>query len=118
MWPEQISFKGLDFLGRSVESTYINYVDNSKPDDPIDLEFFEKMVLTAPDSYLAWDMRGWGLYKNKSYKKFIVCLQIVVWLPALCEGSKTKLNSLYTKFLPVDCAILFIQDVDHITHFS
>ncbi len=69
MWPEQISFKGLDFLGRSVESTYINYVDNSKPDDPIELKFFEKMVLTAPDSYLAWDMRGWGLYKNKSYKE-------------------------------------------------
>ena len=69
MWPEQISFKGLDFLGRSVESTYMNYVDNSKPDDPIELEFFEKATLAAPNSYLAWDMKGWGLYKNRSYKE-------------------------------------------------
>jgi len=69
MWPEQISFKGLDFLGRSVESTYINYVDNSKPDDPIELEFFEKAALAAPNSYLVWDMKGWGLYKNRSYKE-------------------------------------------------
>ncbi len=69
LWPEQISFKGLDFLGRSVESTYMNYVDNSKPDDPIELEFFEKAALAAPNSYLAWDMKGWGLYKNRSYKE-------------------------------------------------
>jgi len=69
MWPEQISFKGLDFLGRSVESTYMNYVDNSKPDDPIELEFFEKAALAAPNSYLVWDMKGWGLYKNRSYKE-------------------------------------------------
>ncbi len=69
MWPEQISFKGLDFLGRSVESTYMNYVDNSKPDDLIKLEFFEKAALAAPNSYLVWDMKGWGLYKNRSYKE-------------------------------------------------
>ena len=69
MWPEQLSFEGLDFLGRSIESTYMNYVDNSRPDNPIELKFFEKVVLAAPDSYLAWDMKGWGLYKNKSYKE-------------------------------------------------
>ncbi|MEN8210314.1 MAG: hypothetical protein ABFR31_01235 [Thermodesulfobacteriota bacterium] len=69
MWPEQLSLEGLDFLGRSVESTYMNYVDNSRPDDPIELDFFEKAALAAHNSYLAWDMKGWGLYKNRSYKE-------------------------------------------------
>jgi len=69
MWPEYISVEGLDFLGRSMESTYMNYVDKSKLKDPIDLGFFEKLVSAAPDSYLAWDMKGWGLYKNQSYNE-------------------------------------------------
>lgn len=45
------------------------YVDKTNPEDPIDLSFFEKVILAAPDSYLAWDIKGWGLYKNKSYKE-------------------------------------------------
>ncbi len=69
LWPETISIEGLDFLGRSMESTYINYINKSTSDDPINLDFFEKAVLAAPDSYLALDMKGWGLYKNKLYKE-------------------------------------------------
>jgi hypothetical protein len=69
MWPEHITQEGLDFLGRSMEATYMNYVDTSKDKETIDLKFFKKAVFASPDSYLAWDMKGWGLYKNKSYKE-------------------------------------------------
>lgn len=69
MWPEHITQAGLNFLGRSMEATYINFVDTSKSNDPIDLTFFEKAVSASPASYLAWDMKGWGLYKNKAYKE-------------------------------------------------
>jgi tetratricopeptide (TPR) repeat protein len=69
MWPEKITHEGLDFLGRSMEATYMNYVDTSKNKDTIDLKFFKKAVMSSPDSYLAWDMKGWGLYKNKAYKE-------------------------------------------------
>lgn len=67
LWPEQICMKGLDYLGRSMAATYLNYLD---PDEEkIDLDYFEKAVNKAPDSYLAWDMKGWGLYKNQSYRQ-------------------------------------------------
>jgi hypothetical protein len=69
MWPEHITQEGLNFLGRSMEATYMNYVDTSKDKDTIDLKFFKKAVLASPASYLAWDMKGWGLYKNKAYEE-------------------------------------------------
>ena len=69
MWPENITMEGLNFLGHSMAATYMNYVDTKKDKDPIDLTFFEKAVLASPESYLAWDMKGWGFYKNKDYKE-------------------------------------------------
>lgn len=78
LWPERICLKGLDYLGRSMAATYMNYLDPAEK--KIDLDYFEKTVKKAPDSYLAWDMKGWGLYKNQSYepaeKAFLKALSI------------------------------------------
>lgn len=66
LWPERICMKGLDYLGCSMAATYMNYLDPAEV--KINLGWFEKAVKKAPDSYLAWDMKGWGLYKNQSYE--------------------------------------------------
>ena len=73
MWPEQITEKGLDFLGRGLETLYLNYIQgpeskgSSAETNLIDLSWFEKSVVAARASYLAQDLMGWGLYKNGEY---------------------------------------------------
>ena len=70
MWKENISIKGLDYLGRAVETTYLNYIDASLFKDGLfDLEWFEKAVIESPLSYLTHDIKGWAFYKNKAYGK-------------------------------------------------
>jgi len=70
MWKEDISIKGLDYLGRAVETTYLNYIDPSLFKDGLfDLEWFEKAVIESPLSYLTHDIKGWAFYKNKAYGK-------------------------------------------------
>jgi tetratricopeptide (TPR) repeat protein len=70
MWKENISIKGLDYLGRAVETTYLNYIDASLFKDGLfDLEWFEKAVIESPKSYLTHDIKGWAFYKNKAYGK-------------------------------------------------
>ncbi len=70
MWKEGISIKGLDYLGRAVETTYLNYIDPSLfKDELFDLEWFEKAVIESPLSYLTHDIKGWAFYKNKAYGK-------------------------------------------------
>ncbi len=70
MWPEQITEKGLDFLGRSLETLYLNYIQgpdskgSSADTNLIDLSWFDRSVEASTASYLAQDLRGWGLYKN------------------------------------------------------
>ncbi len=66
-WPENISGSGLDFLGRALETIYVNYIHGSGS-DLIDLSLFERAVDTSKDSYLAQDLLGWGLYKNGEYQ--------------------------------------------------
>ncbi len=66
-WPENISGSGLDFLGRGLETLYINYINGSGT-ELIDLSLFERAVDTSKDSYLAQDILGWGLYKNGEYQ--------------------------------------------------
>ncbi len=62
-WLEPITLDGLNYLGRALQTLYINYVDGTGA--PIDLENFEKSASLCPDSYLTQDLLGWGLYKNE-----------------------------------------------------
>jgi tetratricopeptide (TPR) repeat protein len=74
MWPEQITQAGLDFLGRGLETLYLNYIQgpdskaNSADTNLIDLSWFDRSVEASAASYLAQDLRGWGLYKNGEYR--------------------------------------------------
>jgi len=62
-WAEKTDSKGLDYLGQALGALYNTYV--TEGDDPIDLGFFHKAVEACPNSYLAQDLLGWGLYKNQ-----------------------------------------------------
>lgn len=69
LWPEQINIRGLDCLGRALEVTYLAYIQGVGPDsDPMDLAWFVRATEDAPDSYLAHDLLGWGLSKNREYQ--------------------------------------------------
>lgn len=65
LWQENISIPGLDGLGRALETLYISYLDESSNGAcSIDMDWFDRAVKACPDSYLAWDLKGWGHYKN------------------------------------------------------
>jgi hypothetical protein len=65
-WPERITPEGLDCLGRGLETLYLNYITQAgAAGDPIDLTWFDRAVEASPRSYLAHDLRAWGLYKNR-----------------------------------------------------
>jgi hypothetical protein len=66
LWPEKTTLKGLDLLGRDLETYYLHSSWGDK--DPLDPELFDSAVSAAPSSYLAHDLKGWVLYKNKDYK--------------------------------------------------
>lgn len=61
-WPEAISARGLDALGRALKTLYLSYVAEDTPE--IDLTPFREAVTQSPGSYLTQDLLGWGLYKN------------------------------------------------------
>jgi len=66
LWPEKTTLKSLDLIGRDLKAYYLHSSwDNKSPLDP---ELFDSAVSAAPSSYLAHDLRGWVLYKNKDYK--------------------------------------------------
>jgi tetratricopeptide (TPR) repeat protein len=67
-WPEHVTARGLDFLGRALETTYLNYIQTSGSTDLIDLSWFDRAVDASKNSYLTQDLMGWGLYKNGEYK--------------------------------------------------
>ena len=70
LWKENISIKGLEYLGYAVKTTYLNYIDSSLFKDGLfDLEWFEKAVMESPKSYLTQNLKGWAFYKNKAYGK-------------------------------------------------
>lgn len=76
LWKENISIKGLEYLGCAVEVTYLNYIDPTVFKDGLfDLEWFEKAVMSSPMSYLAHDIKGWAFYKNKIYGKAKDCFK-------------------------------------------
>ena len=66
LWPEETTLKSLDLLGRDLEVYYLHSSWGDK--DPLDPELFDSAVSAAPSSYLAHDLKGWVLYKNKDYK--------------------------------------------------
>jgi tetratricopeptide (TPR) repeat protein len=66
IWPETTTPEGLDLLGRALEAHYLHASWGDK--GPIDLELFDRAVSAAPNSYLAHDLKGWILYKNKDYQ--------------------------------------------------
>jgi hypothetical protein len=69
LWPEKTTLEGLDFLGRAMETFYLYYLHSSLDGKGlIDLKWFDRAVCAAPASYLAHDLKGWALYKNKDYK--------------------------------------------------
>lgn len=65
LWPETVSRKGLDALGRALENFYI--YSSYGGDGEIDLAPFEKAAALTPDSFMAQDLYGWALYRKKDY---------------------------------------------------
>jgi hypothetical protein len=66
LWPEKTNLKGLDSLGKALETYYLHSSWDEK--GPLDLYWFNSAISAAPASYLAYDLKGWALYKNKDYK--------------------------------------------------
>ena len=66
LWPEKTTIKSLDLLGRDLKTYYLHSSWGDK--GPLDPELFDSAVSAAPSSYLAHDLKGWVLYKNKHYK--------------------------------------------------
>ncbi|MBW2251730.1 MAG: hypothetical protein JRF60_14160, partial [Deltaproteobacteria bacterium] len=66
LWPEKTTIKSLDLLGRDLKTYYLHSSWGDK--DPLDPELFDSAVSKAPSSYLAYDLKGWVLYKNKDFK--------------------------------------------------
>jgi hypothetical protein len=65
LWPEAISMRGLDILGRALESFYLYSGYGEKGN--IDLSLFEKAVTVAPHSFMTQDLLGWTYYRNQDY---------------------------------------------------
>ena len=78
LWPEEISAKGLDLLGRAMEYYYL-HVSYKEP-GPLEMRLFDQAAAAAPGSYLTHDFRAWGLYRIKDYpgaeKAFKSALQV------------------------------------------
>jgi len=66
LWHEKTNLESLDFLGRALKAFYLHSSWGEK--GPLDLELLNQAVNAAPASYIAHDLKGWILYKNKDYK--------------------------------------------------
>ena len=66
LWPEKTTLKSLDLLGRDLKTYYLH--SSWGDTTPIDSALFDSAVSAAPASYLAHDLKGWVLYKNKDYQ--------------------------------------------------
>lgn len=78
LWPEAIGRKGLDAVGRALEGFYIYSAYGGE--GALDASPFEKAVAEAPESFMAHDLHGWALYRNKDYqaakRAFLTALRI------------------------------------------
>ena len=66
LWPEKTTLKSLDLLGRDLKTYYLH--SSWGDTTPLDSELFDSSVSAALSSYLAHDLKGWVLYKNKDYQ--------------------------------------------------
>ena len=66
LWPEKTTIEGLDLLGQALKTFYLHSSWGDK--SPLDLDLFDRAISAAPASYLAHDLKGWVLYKNKDYQ--------------------------------------------------
>ena len=66
LWPEETTLKSLDLLGRDLKTYYLH--SSWGGTTPLDSELFDSAVSAALSSYLAHDLKGWVLYKNKDYQ--------------------------------------------------
>ena len=65
LWKEEIGSDGLDIVGRSLETLYLYSYGGEKE---LELTPFKKAVAVAPNSFMALDLYGWALYRNRNYK--------------------------------------------------
>lgn len=65
LWAESISQAGLDAVGRALEQFYIYSAYGGE--EPLDIVPFKRAVQAAPESFMAQDLYGWGLYRNRDY---------------------------------------------------
>ncbi|MBT8351180.1 MAG: hypothetical protein KJO26_08105, partial [Deltaproteobacteria bacterium] len=65
LWPEKTTLKSLDLLGRDLKTYYLH--SSWGDTTPLDSDLFDSAVSGAPSSYLAHDLKGWVMYKNKDY---------------------------------------------------
>ena len=64
LWTESIDRPGLDAVGRALEAFYLyGYGD----EEPLELSLFQQAVAVAPESFMAQDLYGWALYRNREY---------------------------------------------------
>lgn len=65
LWAESISQAGLDAVGRALEQFYIYSAYGGEKS--LEIVPFKRAVQEAPESFMAQDLYGWGLYRNRDY---------------------------------------------------
>ncbi len=65
LWPESISHAGLDAVGRALEQFYIYSAYGGE--GSLGVTPFKQAVVAAPESFMAQDLYGWALYRNRDY---------------------------------------------------
>lgn len=65
LWTETIDHDGLDAVGRALEGFYRFSAFGGE--GPLEMSPFELAVAVAPNAFMAQDLHGWALYRNKDY---------------------------------------------------
>ena len=65
LWTETIDHEGMDAVGRALERLY--RFSAFGDGQALDMSPFEWAVAVAPDAFMAQDLYGWALYRNKEY---------------------------------------------------
>ncbi len=65
LWPEKISWEGLDAVGRALEAFYL--FSYGRGAAVLDLRLFEEAAAVSPFSFLALDLLGWAHFRRSEY---------------------------------------------------
>ncbi len=65
LWPETIDRAGLDAVGRVLERFYV--ASTFGDGRPLEITPFKQAVDASPQSFMAHDLHGWALYRNRDY---------------------------------------------------